>query len=467
MRLGHGFFSADSLFDWVVPSALRADLDTLRRARLFAAGHFLGAVAGSVLVAGLHIIDPEAGARLWLLAAGLALFAVYPFLLRAAPRLFDLLTLLSFEQLILLVLFGAYHYGGMTSPFLAWLVPMPIAVLMFFGPRLRPRFIALGALAAQLLIFYLFPLLGRGYPRHVPAAALGPIGVFSVFCAIAYAMVIALYYVHTVAAQQRALQHEVESRRQAQEEADRANRAKAHFLANMSHELRTPLNAIIGFSEIIGSELLGPIGTAKYASYSRDIAQCGQHLLRIIGEILDMARIDSGNFVLIENDFDLSALVDLTVRQMRPMAEKRGVAIKVRCPAGIHLSGDEPRIKQVLMNLLSNAVKASSSDSEIEVTVMQEAPTGVTIVIADTGVGIAPADMQRVMLPFEQAARAAVRGGTGLGLPLARELIIQHGGTLALASVPGRGTTATVIFPSERLRPAPQLGRPQYPMNAA
>jgi signal transduction histidine kinase len=238
----------------------------------------------------------------------------------------------------------------------------------------------------------------------------------------------------------------------------------------MSHELRTPLNAIIGFSEIIGSELLGPIGTQKYAGYGRDIAQCGEYLLKVIGEILDLARIDSGNFVLIENDFDLSALVDMTARQMRPLAEKRGVGIQLSGPQGIQLSGDEPRIKQVLMNLLANAVKASSADSRIEVTLAQDATQRVTIIIADKGVGIQPSDMPRVMLPFEQAPRATIRsgsGGAGLGLPLARELMMQHGGALMLESVPGRGTTATVTFPPERLRSAAKLERPQYPMSAA
>jgi signal transduction histidine kinase len=462
MRPGQWLFAAESLFDWAVPAALRSDPEALRRARLFATGHFLGAAAGGIQVAVLHFLDPEAGARLWLLAAGVASFAVYPLALRAAPRLSDLLTLLSFEHLILLVLFGAYHYGGMTSPFLLLLVPIPIALLMHFGARLWPRFVVLAALAVQLLVFFLLPSAGFDYPTHVRMGALGVLGAVTALCAIVYATINALYYLNTVAAHQQALEREVESRRQAQEEASRANRAKAHFLANMSHELRTPLNAIIGFSEIIGGELLGPIGTQKYAGYSRDIAQCGQHLLKVIGEILDLARIDSGNFVLLENDFDLSALIDMTARQMRPIAEKRGVGIDVACPPGIQLAGDEPRIKQVLMNLLANAVQASGQEGRVAMTVAEDPTHGVAITIADKGVGIQPADLPRIMLPFEQTPRTVIRagtGGAGLGLPLARELVMQHGGGLTLESVPGHGTTATVTFPPERLR---SLGkRPQ------
>jgi signal transduction histidine kinase len=454
MRLGPQRFDIDLLFDWAVPAALRADLHAARRARIFAAGHVFGAAAGGALLTAIHVLDPEAGRWLSVLAAGLALFPAYPLAVRAAPRLFDLLALLSLEQLILLILFGAYHYGGTASPFLPWLVPIPIVVLLHFGPRVAPRVAVLGALAAQLLVFYLIQPIGSGHLAPAPPSALGAAGVLSVFSAAIYATIMSLYYVRTVAAQQEELEREIDRRREARQEADRANRAKAHFLANMNHELRTPLNAIIGFSEIMGGELLGPVGTAKYLSYSKDIAQCGRHLLKLIGEIIDLARIDSGNFVLIENDFDLSALADMTARQLRPLAEKGDLTIQVSGPSHLHLRGDEPRIKQVLMNLLANAVKFSSRGSSIKLTVAQDPAQGAIITIADTGVGIQPADMPGVMQPFEQMAKTAMRSGTGAGLalPLARELIMQHGGTLTLDSAPGRGTTAVVTFPVERVR---------------
>jgi signal transduction histidine kinase len=470
--------SAEKIVDWFVPPALRADPDLCRRARLFVVGHLLGTPVGVGLVGYIQAADPTASTRLWLLAGAAAGFLLYPPALRLTGW-FDLLALLSMEHLTLLILFGAYHYGGAASPFLPWLVPIPIITVLHFGPRRAPRGWVLGALAAQLFAFFLLDVLGPGFPTHVASSRLAAAGIFSALGAIAYVAVMALYYSETIVEQQAELRHEMLSHRKtaqelrdARDEAEQASLAKSQFLANMSHELRTPLNAIIGFSEIIGSEMLGPVGTAQYASYSKDIARSGMHLLKMIGDILDLARIETGSFTLGDDEFDLVALVEMTARQLQPLAELRGVTAAVSAPLRpIHMRGDEPRVKQIVINLISNAVKFTERGGSVRTAVTQDARRRIIVKVTDTGIGIPPADMHRIMLPFEQGRQTTERaaGGTGLGLPLARELALRHGGTLTLESELGRGTIATVTFPAERAvaRPRPEEQVPQYPPRSA
>ena len=470
--------TAEKSIDWFVPPALRTDPDLRRRARLFVIGHLFGTPVGGVIVAYIRVADPTAGARMWLLAGGVAAFLLYPLALRLIGR-FDLLALLSMEHLTLVILFGAYHYGGATSPFLPWLVPIPIIAVLHFGTRVAPRALVLGVLAAQLFAFFLLDLLGPGFPTHIASSRLAAAGIFSVLGAITYVAIMALYYSETIVEQQAELRHEIlrhrktaKELRDARDDAEQASLAKSQFLANMSHELRTPLNAIIGFSEIIGGEMLGPVGTAQYAAYSKDIARSGMHLLKMIGDILDLARIETGSFTLADNEFDLVALVDTTARQLQPLAELRGIATTVSAARRpIHMRGDEPRVKQIIINLMSNAVKFTERGGSVRTAVTQDAQRRIIVKVTDTGIGIPPADLHRIMLPFEQGQRTTERaaGGTGLGLPLARELALRHGGTLTLESELGRGTTATVTFPVERAIARPRVEETvrQYPPKLA
>jgi PAS domain S-box-containing protein len=239
----------------------------------------------------------------------------------------------------------------------------------------------------------------------------------------------------------------------AKENAEAANRTKSEFLANMSHELRTPLNAIIGFSEVMTQTLFGPMGNTNYEDYAKDIHDSGHHLLNIINDILDVSKAEVGMIELSEEVIDLPGLIEDSFRFVRSHAEEKGLDLKVDLPTQeIHLRGDRLRLKQVLINLLSNAVKFTSAGT-ITVKVAGKSDGGVVLRVMDTGIGIAEGDLKRVMEPFTQVDSSLSRQheGTGLGLPLTHALVELHDGILMIESVFGRGTTATIHLPAERV----------------
>jgi signal transduction histidine kinase len=249
---------------------------------------------------------------------------------------------------------------------------------------------------------------------------------------------------------------------EAMNEAQTADRAKSEFLANMSHELRTPLNAIIGFSEILKGEVLGPLGGAKYQQYAEDIHGSGRHLLEIINDILDLSRIEAGHMELNETMVAPAAVIAACNTLVRQRAEAAQLDLTIeQDPSLPRLRADERVLKQVLLNLLSNAIKFTAPGGLVRLRTERAPDGGFRVIVADTGIGIAPADIPRVLMPFGQVDGSLARSyeGTGLGLPLAKSLIELHGGRLDVASELGRGTTITVSLPAERFRAArPQDG---------
>jgi signal transduction histidine kinase len=241
--------------------------------------------------------------------------------------------------------------------------------------------------------------------------------------------------------------------RRAKEEAELASRSKSEFLANMSHELRTPLNAIIGFSDILKGEIFGPLGDERYADYATDIRDSGLHLLKLINDVLDVSKIEFGKVELAEEAVDIVSVVEGCIRLMRERADAAGLHLHHAMPASLPLvQCDELRVKQVLLNLLSNAVKFTPAGGSI--TVRGElTERGLCVAIEDTGIGIAPGDIDKALKPFGQIDSRLARKyqGTGLGLPLARSMVELHGGRLELESTPGAGTRATIWLPPERM----------------
>ena len=236
--------------------------------------------------------------------------------------------------------------------------------------------------------------------------------------------------------------------------AEYSDRAKSEFLANMSHELRTPLNAILGFSEVMSSEIFGPLPNDQYRGYAKDINESGDLLLKIINDILDLSKIESGTYTLDETDFDTKQTIDSVVVLTEVRAREKNVALTVIPPNDmLRLRADERTLKQMLLNLLTNAIKFTRSGGTVRISTHHNRDGSFEICVTDTGIGIAEKDMKTVFTEFGQVESAYSRSqqGTGLGLPLTKSLIELHGGTIGLVSEPNVGTTASLKFPPDRV----------------
>ncbi|MEO0883240.1 MAG: PAS domain-containing sensor histidine kinase [Pseudomonadota bacterium] len=233
------------------------------------------------------------------------------------------------------------------------------------------------------------------------------------------------------------------------EKAERAAHSKSVFLANMSHELRTPLNAINGFSEILAKELYGPLGDDRYKGYADDILASGQHLLDMINDILDMAKIESGKMDIRRQSIDPVDPVDAAIRMIGRKAADKNVRLILDAEDDLpEISADHLAIRQMMLNLISNAIKFTDGGGRIAVTIRKRGEF-IRFAVSDTGVGISERDLPRLAQPFEQVDNTSNsnRDGTGLGLALTKSFAEMHGGKLSIASQEGRGTTVAFILP--------------------
>jgi signal transduction histidine kinase len=438
------------VLDWFIPEATKSERSELSLARNFVFTHLAGPLLSQSISVFLYRSDPDPGFACWTMILCIWLFWTLPFVYRWSGNLRWTATV-SVELLAFTSLFGAYFYGGVSSPFLPWLI---VSLLLgFFYLSQYP------ALVVALFTFNILVFSGAqflwGFPDIVSREDLATVGWISILSATIYMSWMAIYYA-SMMSRSSEIERETESHREtalrlreAKDMADEANRAKSIFLAKMSHELRTPLNAVIGFSEILleNAEFNGQSESRK--SDLKRINAAGQHLLSLVTDVLDLSKIESNFIELKIEQFDLPNAIRGIVANCEPMMSKKGNKLIVRCADDLGtVSTDATKLRQATLNLLSNASKFTENGTITLSVYRRKSAAGdwIEIQVHDTGIGIAKSDLSHLFQNFSQASRTTSTkyGGTGLGLALSQKLCGLMGGGITVASDIGRGSTFTI-----------------------
>jgi signal transduction histidine kinase len=332
------------------------------------------------------------------------------------------------------------------------------AVLKKFLVRLEKYLERLGTVrssALMTLVVVLTVLLTHTLLRLLEGQSLSLLGSFNVALDIVVVAAPLIFYSRRVRARlETTSRHLV----QAAEEARDASRAKSAFLANMSHELRTPLNAILGFSEIMRDQHLGPLQNPRYLAYAADIHASGRHLLGIINDVLDLAKIEAGKMSLEgAAEFDLVPALSNSLAMLKGLGDKHGVTVRGEWDnEAVRLFAVERMVRQIVINLVGNGIKFTPQGGNVVLSGAPEPDGGYCLKVRDDGIGMNSSEMANALTPFGQnRVRTAMRQeGTGLGLPLAKAMMELHGGSLTLESKPNLGTCVSLRFPPQRVAKA-------------
>jgi signal transduction histidine kinase len=448
--------SLDRLVNYFIPPNIAADRDARNRAHVFLVSHILGPFIGGVVPGTLYFLDPNPGFEVVILAVSIMAFWVFPFVLRAGAP-YSPLALVSVQNLIFCILWSCYFYGGVTSPTLPWVLVIPLLAFFYLGSSATLRVIVMVMFAVNLAIFSGFYQFGYPVKNDLPVAAMQGLGLVSTVAAALYVAMMALYYAK-IQASQTELESEMREHmataselRIATEEAERAGAAKAEFLAKMSHELRTPLNAVIGYSQILLEDAEDE-GDDESISDLNKINSAGQHLLKLVNEVLDLSKIEAGKMELDLEETDLAGLLREIAHAAEPAARNNGN--ELFCSIAPHLGMalcDASKFRNMTGQLLDNAIKFTQN-GKVEFVAERhlDGPDDTLMIhVIDTGIGIAPEQIANLFEKFTVSDDSSTSkyGGTGLGLALSQRLCKLMGGEIFVESEFGKGSRFTIRMP--------------------
>jgi signal transduction histidine kinase len=456
IKLARILAALDRLVNYFIPPEVAADRDTRNRAHVFLVSHILGPFIGNVVPIALYVLDPAPGYEVAVLAISITAFWIFPFLLRSGAP-YNPLALVSIQNLIFCILWSCYFYGGVNSPTLPWVLVIPLLAFFYLGSSKSLRLIVMVMFAANLAIFSSFYLFGYPIKSDLPVAAMQGLGLVSTTAASIYVAMMALYYAK-IQASQTELESEMRQHmatasalRLATQEAERAGAAKAEFLAKMSHELRTPLNAVIGYSQILLEDAEDEGDSESIADLNK-IHTAGQHLLKLVNEILDLSKIEAGKMELDLEETNLAALLVEIVEAVRPAARNNGN--QLFCTIAPNLGTalcDAGKFRNMAGQLLDNAVKFTHN-GKVEVVAERRrdgSSDDLVIHVIDSGIGIASDQITDLFEKFTVADDSSTSkyGGTGLGLALSQKLCKLMGGEVLVESELGKGSRFTIRLP--------------------
>lgn len=464
-----GLQITDRIVSWFIPASETRGRTETGLARTFVFTHLFGPLIAQPMSFYLYYVSPSVDFPLVVMALAICSFWTLPFVLRWTGSV-KIVAFASFQLLASASLFGAYHYGGFSSPFLPWLVVSMLLGLFYLSKH--PR-IVLSLFALNLAVFLVL-ISWKGTHNHIPIDDLRVIGWLSIASATVYMTWMALYYSRIIGLRSE-LEIEIERQRTTSVDLEKARGAaevnaqsRARFFAKMSHELRTPLNAIIGYSDILLEDCqIDGSGDEQRARDITRINSAGRHLLSLVADVLDASKIENDVVSLEPTRFTLGELCDDVVASAQPMVEKNGNSFVVSCPQrGYVLHTDAKKLRQVLLNLLSNAGKFTQNGSVRLKLAIEQRPGDDHLhgVVTDTGIGIDAEALPRLFTDYEQADATVFNrfGGTGIGLALSRKLAILLGGDIEVTSRIGQGSTFGIAVPtqvqSERARTEPASG---------
>jgi signal transduction histidine kinase len=432
--------------DWFVPNAAAMERSERAVARNFVFTHFVGPLMSQPVPLFLYLTDVSHGVACWTIIVSVWAFWLLPFVFKWTRSL-EIAAVASVQLLLFVSLFGAYNYGGVSSPLLPWMI---ISLLLgFFYLSHRPVLVI--AMFSLSIGVFCLSYLRFGFPELVPLARLSTVGWLSILSATVYMSWMAIFYANIMTMrsdlERESARHLATSirLRQAKEAADAANRAKSIFLAKMSHEFRTPLNAVLGYSEILLEDADAARADEERITDLKRINNAGKHLLSLVTEMLDISKIESDRIDLNIEAFDLNALLHDIASTSKPLVGANGNAFEIHAPPDLgQVRTDPTKLRQVLLNLLSNAAKFTSKGLITLTAVRRREPASdwIEIHVKDNGIGISKPDIQRLFQDYGQATPETAKryGGTGLGLAISRRYCELMGGGISVTSELGRGS---------------------------